>query len=117
MNLRLLEAADNPHTPSWQLGFMTLFASDATVATAIAQNLNTPKWAASWLSTHESPTVREAVAGRCRLGDRFLSSKARHRLLGDRNPIVRDKAELAHGNKWPPVWLREDQTELSVFGS
>ena len=116
MNLRLLEAAERPHTPAWQLGIMTICVADPVIGTALAQNLNTPKWAASWLSSHASPTVREALAGRCGLGNRFLSLKARQKLLGDSEPRVRDRAELAYSNQWPPKWMSEGQSDISVFG-
>ena len=116
MNIRMLEAADNPHTPSWQLGAMALFVADATIATAVAQNLNTPKWAASMLAAHKSPTVREALAGRCGLGNRFLSTKARQRLMHDGNANVRDRVELSTRGEWPPEWMSVSQPESSVFG-
>ena len=117
MNIRLLEAAERPQTPSWQLGLMTFCHSDPHIAAALAQNPNTPKWSRSWLSLHPSPTVRQAVAGFCGLGNRFLSMKARHRLLNDDNPEVEDRANLAYRGEWPPGFLKDPfQVKSPVFG-
>lgn len=116
MNVRWLELADCQSTPSWQLGLLATFVGDTTVAAAVASNLNTPKWASSWLSRHKSPIVREAVAQKCGLGNRFLSQPARTRLLNDGHAQVKDRAVVASRNGFPPLWLQEDQPAATIFG-
>ena len=116
MNIRWLELADCQSTPSWQLALLAVLVDDATVAAAVALNLNTPKWATSMLSSHRSPIVREAAANKCGLGNRFLSTKARIKLLADEHGHVKDRAFAASRNGWPPLWIQEGQSESSIFG-
>ena len=60
--------------------------------------------------------MREAAAGKCGLGNRFLSVKARAKLLDDTHVQVKDRAVVASRNGWPPLWLQDDQPAASIFG-